>query len=114
MTTLIAAFVISLVLALLLTPLVAKGARKFGIVDMPSERKVHQTPIPRAGGMAIYLSFYLSFIPVLLMGTKVLDFLYQDIRLIYVVAGGCIIFVLGLIDDIRGIRANTKLLMQIA
>ena len=113
MTTLIIAFVVSLVLSLLLTPLVARAAKQLGIVDMPSERKVHQQPMPRAGGLAIYLSFYLTFIPVMLMGTKVLNFLYQDVRLIYVVAGGCIIFVLGLIDDIRGVRAGTKMLVQI-
>ena len=113
MTTIIIAFIVSLVLSLFLTPLVARAAKKFGIVDMPSERKVHQRPMPRAGGLAVYLSFYLAFIPILLLNTKVLDFLYQDVRLIYVVAGGCIIFVLGLIDDIRGVRANTKMIVQI-
>jgi UDP-GlcNAc:undecaprenyl-phosphate GlcNAc-1-phosphate transferase len=113
MTTLIAAFLLSLILSLLLTPLVAKAARKYGIMDMPSDRKVHRTPIPRAGGLAVYLSFYLAFVPMLLLGTRLLDFLYEDVRLIYVVAGGVVIFVLGLIDDIRGIRPNTKLLVQV-
>ncbi|RJR31561.1 MAG: undecaprenyl/decaprenyl-phosphate alpha-N-acetylglucosaminyl 1-phosphate transferase [Desulfobacteraceae bacterium] len=113
MTILIAIFVISLGLALVLTPLVARVAQKFGIVDMPSERKVHQQPVPRAGGLAVYLSFYLAFVPMLLLGTKVLDFLYSDVRLIYVVAGAGIIFVLGFIDDIWGVPANTKILVQV-
>ncbi|RJR31838.1 MAG: undecaprenyl/decaprenyl-phosphate alpha-N-acetylglucosaminyl 1-phosphate transferase [Desulfobacteraceae bacterium] len=113
MTTLIAVFIVSMVLALILTPLAAKAAKKLGVLDFPSERKVHQKAVPRAGGLAIYLSFYLSFVPMLLLGTKLLDFFYSDVRLIYVVAGAGIIFLLGLIDDIWGVRANTKILVQV-
>ena len=80
---------------------------------MPSERKVHLTPMPRAGGIAVYLSFYLAFIPMLFLNTRILDFLYTDTRLIYVVAGGSLIFGVGVIDDIRGVKARTKLLVQI-
>lgn len=84
-----------------------------GIVDMPSERKVHLAPIPRAGGAAVYLSFYLAFIPMLFLRTQILDFLFVDFRLVYVVAGGSLIFGVGIIDDIRGVKARTKLLVQI-
>jgi UDP-GlcNAc:undecaprenyl-phosphate GlcNAc-1-phosphate transferase len=55
-------FAASLGLALGLTPLVSKLAVHFNLVDRPTERKVHREPIPRLGGVAIYLAFSIPFI----------------------------------------------------
>jgi hypothetical protein len=59
MKTTFALFLTSLTISLLLTPLVSKLGVRFGIVDLPSKRKVHDVPIPRIGGVAIFLSFLL-------------------------------------------------------
>ena len=57
MTTIITIFCISLALSFLLTPLVTKILGKYHLVDMPEKRKIHESPIPRAGGIAICLAF---------------------------------------------------------
>ncbi len=55
-------FVIPLVLALVLTPLVIRFAKKIGAMDQPNERKVHKFPIPRLGGLAIIkATFFRSY-----------------------------------------------------
>lgn len=58
-------FIVSLALALLLTPLVKKFAVKIGAVDVPNARKVHTRIMPRLGGLGIYLAFILGLIAVL-------------------------------------------------
>ena len=48
-------------LTLLLVPLFTRVALSRGIVDMPNGRKVHTKPIPRIGGMAIFISRITSY-----------------------------------------------------
>lgn len=112
MTTLLVIFCLALALALALTPVVARLARRARIVDMPSDRSVHIEPMPRAGGVAIYLAFYLTFLPALFYQTKILDLLFQEPRLVYLVLGGCVAFGLGLWDDIVRVDARVKLAVQ--
>lgn len=51
-------FLVAMVLAYLVTPLVMKLAWKIGAIDMPGEaRRVHKKPMPRLGGLAIYIAF---------------------------------------------------------
>ena len=51
-----------LALALVLTPWIERLARSRGWVDQPSDRKVHSRPIPRVGGIAIFMAFGLPVI----------------------------------------------------
>jgi UDP-GlcNAc:undecaprenyl-phosphate GlcNAc-1-phosphate transferase len=44
-------------ISILITPLVKKLAYKIRATDRPNKRKVHQTLMPRLGGLAIYLAF---------------------------------------------------------
>lgn len=51
------ALVIAAGAALLLTPLVMRLAKRFGVIDVPGdERRVHKTPTPRWGGLALFLA----------------------------------------------------------
>jgi len=61
------AFLIALGMALLLTPGVILLARKTGALDAPDARKVHKLPIPRIGGVGIYLSFMVSVCTIITM-----------------------------------------------
>lgn len=90
----------------MLTPLVARFARRAQIVDVPSARSVHSDPMPRAGGIAIYLAFYLAFLPALFYQTKIIGLLYQEPRILYLVLGGCVAFGLGLWDDVQRVPAG--------
>jgi UDP-GlcNAc:undecaprenyl-phosphate GlcNAc-1-phosphate transferase len=96
-------FLVSFILALVLTPLVRHLALRFKIFDHPASRKIHSKPIPKLGGLAIYLSFIIATI-------LNLDF---NRNLIGVVIGGTLIFLVGIIDDIRHLRAGIKLLGQL-
>ena len=56
----IVVFLVGLVAAWLLVPLVKKIAPFLGLVDMPSDRRIHKTPIPRCGGIAVFLATHLA------------------------------------------------------
>jgi UDP-GlcNAc:undecaprenyl-phosphate/decaprenyl-phosphate GlcNAc-1-phosphate transferase len=53
-------FVIAMVIAMAGLPLLARFANKWGIVDQPGVRKVHETPVPRIGGIAMAIAAFLA------------------------------------------------------
>lgn len=53
-------FVIAMVIAMAGLPLLARFATKWGIVDQPGMRKVHETPVPRIGGIAMAAAAFLA------------------------------------------------------
>jgi UDP-GlcNAc:undecaprenyl-phosphate/decaprenyl-phosphate GlcNAc-1-phosphate transferase len=55
-------FVVGFAGSIGLTPITRRMASRFGVVDKPSARKVHSTPIPLLGGLAIYGAFLLSLL----------------------------------------------------
>ena len=87
-------------LALILFPIWIPLLRKFGILDRPNERKVHKTPVPRMGGVAIYVAFAL---PVCLFS------LPEHHEWHGVVLGSGIALAIGCFDDIWGVPASVKL-----
>ncbi len=96
-------FVSAFLVAYLLTPLMRLAAARLKIVDIPDPRKIHKEPIPKLGGVAIYISYVL----IVFMN---FDF---SIELKGVIAGGTIILLIGLIDDIKGVKAGLKLIGQL-
>jgi UDP-GlcNAc:undecaprenyl-phosphate GlcNAc-1-phosphate transferase len=48
-------FLIASVFSLLLTPILRTVSRRVGALDLPGERKVHDQPIPRLGGLSIFI-----------------------------------------------------------
>jgi UDP-GlcNAc:undecaprenyl-phosphate GlcNAc-1-phosphate transferase len=97
--TLVVCFSISI----LITPFVKKLAYKVGATDRPNYRKVHQTLMPRLGGLAIYISF--------LVGVIILQ--PENPHSIYIMIGGAIIVITGIFDDIYELSARIKLAAQI-
>ncbi|RKY33953.1 MAG: undecaprenyl/decaprenyl-phosphate alpha-N-acetylglucosaminyl 1-phosphate transferase [Candidatus Duberdicusella sinuisediminis] len=72
------------------------------IVDKPSPRKIHKQPVSLLGGVAIYLGFLLGVV------------LYrQTFREVFVIfTGATLILIVGLIDDIRGLSAQFRFIVQ--
>ena len=99
------AMTLAAVVSLAATPLVKALSVKVGAVDVPKDgRRMHDHPIPRMGGLAIFLGFLLSmllFVP--------LDAEKQGMLL-----GAVIIVVLGMLDDKYALPAKPKFLVQIA
>ena len=100
-----------------LVPVAARLAARFGIVDLPSHRKVHSTPTPRLGGVAIFLPFTLVILagylllPALLAtpwahrlfpeSAHMLREAYRvEGKLLALLAGGALVFAVGVLDDV--------------
>ncbi len=109
----ISGFVIALVLALVLTPLVKKFAFAVGAIDKPNYRKVHTRIMPRLGGLAIYVAFAAGL---LILLPFVPDGLFDnsDMNLVRaMLAGGTLIVLIGALDDRFELSAKVKLVGQL-
>lgn len=102
---LLLAVITAFVVSFLMTPPVKRFAQLVGAMDIPKdERRVHNHPIPRMGGLAIFLGFLLSLLLFVDMSTQVMGML----------VGAVIIAVMGAVDDIVSLNAWAKLAGQIA
>jgi UDP-GlcNAc:undecaprenyl-phosphate GlcNAc-1-phosphate transferase len=97
-------FMTALFTALIVVPYLRKWALDQGTLDAPDERKVHDTPMPRLGGIAIFLSFLFAIIVYVPVTPTIRGFL----------AGGLIIFITGLIDDLTVITSKRKFAGEVA
>lgn len=99
------ALVISVAVAFAVTPLSIRIAHKLGVIDKPKDaRRVHKKPIPRFGGMAIFLgSMAAMLIPA---GMN------EHIKVAMI--GGLLMYLLGITDDIIDIKPVVKFLGQLA
>ena len=99
-----AALLCAFVVSFLMCPMVKSFAYKIGAIDVPNDnRRMHKKPVPRLGGLAIFLGFMVS----MLLFVKV-DHQMQGILL-----GASIIVVLGVVDDMSPLRAYFKFCVQI-
>ena len=88
----------------LMCPLVKSFAYKIGAIDVPKDnRRMHKKPVPRLGGLAIFLGFIVSM----------LLFVKVDHQLQGILLGASIIVVLGVVDDMSPLRAYFKFCVQI-
>ncbi len=94
----------ALVVVVLLTPAVGGMARLLGVVDRPEARRLNRRPIPRLGGLALFLGI---FVPALAF----LDFSHETRGLLL---GAGVATIVGAVDDFRGLRWWQKLFGQIA
>jgi len=113
MTTLLFLFLISLGLSLVLTPLTKKFGIRLGAVDEPAERQVHAPPIPRIGGLAVFLAFTITMAVMNLHITRVSELFVFDRQTAFGLYGALIVFGCGLWDDFRQLNPWIKLLFQI-
>lgn len=116
MRTYLVAFMLAGGAAFILTPLVREGALRFGLVDAGTEaRKVHSTPIPRLGGIAIALAFFLPIFGLLFLNNDVSEAYLSDVyKVTGLVVGAGLTVLLGLLDDLRNLSAKVKLAGQVA
>jgi len=84
-------------------PFIKGIANHVGAMDIPNARKVHAVPIPRLGGLAIYIGFLLGYMifgePTSLMNS--------------ILIGSFIIVLTGVVDDIKPLKASHKFLGQL-
>ena len=95
----------ALVMSFILTPVVKIFAQKVGAMDVPKDgRRMHDHPIPRLGGLAMFLGFLVSTLLFSNVDTQVRGMLL-----------GCVLVVItGVIDDIVPLKWWLKLILQVA
>lgn len=84
-------------------PLLRTVAFQLGILDHPKQHGIHSRPVPRLGGLAIYVAFVLGSL-------YRMDLSYM---LKGVLIGSSLIFFVGLLDDLIHLRAGLKLTIQL-
>jgi len=115
MQSYLAAFGAAFLLTLLATRQVRGWAVRTGCVDRPDgERKTHACPIPRLGGVGIYVGLAAIMGAVLVSSGGQAYSAARHRPVLAILVGATVIFVLGLVDDLRGVRARTKFLVQVA
>ena len=100
----LAALAVALVVSLVATPPVKWFAERVGAIDVPKDsRRIHKEPIPRLGGLAIFIGFVIS----------VILFAEIDLEIQGVLLGSLLIVSVGVVDDIVPLRAWQKFITQI-
>ncbi len=99
----ILSFILSLAISFFATPFVKRIAFRWGAIDQPNKRKVHQEIMPRLGGLAIYLGFFLPFL-----------FFVPKSNLTWAILSAATLIVLtGALDDRYQLSPKLKLLGQL-
>jgi len=103
---------LAVVLALVLTPLVRDHVGKLGFLDHPDGiRKKHAAPIPRVGGIAIVLSYIITFAIALALPFTYTDHLHRSLpEILPLTLVGSVVFMTGVLDDLVGLAAWQKLM----
>ena len=115
----IAAFLMSFIMGCIIIPRILVISHKHQLYDLPDERKIHDTPIPRLGG----LSFFPVIVVTLAMSMAVRYLLGYDViyiperivlvEFLFLLAGTMILYVVGVGDDLIGITYRSKFIAQI-
>ena len=107
---------LSVVLALVLTPLIRDSIGKLAFLDHPDgERKIHVTAIPRVGGIAIVLAYVATFAIALALPFTYTYVLHQALpQILELTVVGLVVFLTGVLDDLVGLGAKQKLLGIVA
>lgn len=95
---------VTFVFVLFMVPLVKKIAHHVGALDIPNNRKIHNKPMPRMGGVAIFFGFLLGY---MLFGepSSVMN---------SILISSFIVLITGIIDDIKPLDAKIKFLGQLS
>lgn len=101
------------VISFAFTAVVRMVALRWQIVDRPGiERKIHKSPVPLMGGVAIFLSFAICLIAAGLFTGRVIGGITWTM-LIGVLIGGAILIVGGVIDDVKNLPSRWQILFPL-
>jgi UDP-GlcNAc:undecaprenyl-phosphate GlcNAc-1-phosphate transferase len=106
---------VAAVTAWAVTPIARALAFRIGVVDQPGVRKVHREPIPYLGGLAVLVALVASLGATILLARDAGDSIGRlDPQVLAMLGGAVAMFVVGLVDDLTGMRARHKLFAQLA
>ncbi len=106
-------FLTSLAVTFIGMPLLLRLCKVRGLYDMPNDRKIHQNKVPRLGGVffapAMIIGLIMAFLVMLVSGDHFPTFSAQ---VFFVSAGLFLIYLIGLLDDVLGLNARLKFIVQ--
>ena len=88
----------------IIMPFIKKLAMQIGAVDIPRTRHIHTKPMPKMGGIGIFLGFLLGY---MLFGET-------SVQMNSILIGGFLIILIGLIDDMTELKPSVKFIGQLA
>ena len=100
--TFILPLIAALVLSMVVIPIMVRLAPRLGMIDQPDPRKVHATPIPRVGGVGIFIG---AMVPIVLL-------LPIDQTLVAFTFGALVLFGFGVMDDCKELGHYVKFIGQ--
>lgn len=111
----IGAFILSMVCGFIFIPIIIRFCLENKLYDMPNGRKVHKNPVPRLGGI--------SFVPGMLLASVIALFILNNtddrqmslsLWSLYFCISLFVIYATGIIDDLVGLNATVKFIVEIA
>lgn len=93
----------SFIICLALVPICKRVSVHVNAMDIPNNRKVHKKPMPRLGGLAIFLSFLINY----------MFFGPATSQMLSIIIASIVIILFGIIDDINPLKARYKLIGQV-
>ncbi len=100
-------------LTVLITPFLIRIASRQGWLDRPNFRKIHRTPIPRLGGIAVFIGIWVTW--AIFSHRNPTSIPYESVRPLWALfIATTLIWLLGIYDDLIGANAWQKLIVQIA
>lgn len=113
----IIAFILAVLTSFVITPYTMRLAKKVGALDIPEKRKVHKKPIPRLGGIAVIVGFFVSVIYLLVIlnweNVDICDGQEYILKLLGFFIGIILLGITCFIDDAKGLPSIVKLVVQI-
>jgi UDP-N-acetylmuramyl pentapeptide phosphotransferase/UDP-N-acetylglucosamine-1-phosphate transferase len=87
--------------------------RKLGMIDQPSERRINKTPVPRGGGVAVFIAFHLTLAVFVCLNGSISEAFSIPWQVAFFI-GSLGLATIGFIDDKFGMKPLVKLLGQVA
>ena len=109
------AFLLSVCFGFVFIPGILNFCKEKNIYDIPNQRKVHKTLVPRLGGLAFVPAITLSII--VAVGVMSVGFTESKIQVslwsIAFLASLLLVYATGVIDDLIGLNARVKFIVQV-
>lgn len=106
------ALLLGFVFAYVMIPPVIRYATKLRMLDFPDGRRSHRTAVPRLGGVAVFLSIVLTVLVLFLLHGVTGAGTVPGSGLVMLGLALAVVFITGLVDDVRGVRPRSKLIAQ--
>ncbi len=106
-------FMMSAICGLVFIPIILNFCKAKNLYDTPNARKIHHNAIPRLGGIAFIPSMFLSFATAIAIISSTEKLITINLWTVYFLISTLLIYFMGIVDDIIGLSAMVKFVIQI-